>query len=385
MPGTFSSGISTPRSPRATMIASVTSMISSSRCTAAGFSILAITAARPRQIFFASAMSSGRWMNDSPIQSMPASSAASRSERSFGRQRRERDQGVGQADALAVGQLAADLDAGDDFLAARLGDDQADLAVVEQQAVAGLEPAKISGCGSCTRIDVARRGVAGRTRRSRRCRASPARWRRRRRAASVLADRPGCRSGDACCFSTARIVATSSRMRSCEEWLMLMRNDVGAGLEQLADHLRVAGGGAERGDDLGAAQASHRRAGIPGSCDGPAVRAWAAGRRACSGRCGLVSPASVSCTVQARCSPVSTSKKPVRSIAARQAILGAADGELFFAGAHEGLARPFAAAVVVDGVDVIVARDKCPLSRVSQLRADRFHQPSVVQLPSASL
>ena len=59
-------------------------MISSIRGTACGFSILAITAARPRVIFLASAMSSGRCTNDSPIQSMPASSAASRSERSFG-------------------------------------------------------------------------------------------------------------------------------------------------------------------------------------------------------------------------------------------------------------------------------------------------------------
>ena len=57
-PGTFSSGISTPRSPRATMIASERSMISSSRVTACGFSILAMTAARPRVIFLASAMSS---------------------------------------------------------------------------------------------------------------------------------------------------------------------------------------------------------------------------------------------------------------------------------------------------------------------------------------
>ncbi len=84
MPGTFSSGISTPRSPRATISASVRSMISSSRVTACGFSILAITAARPRVIFLASAMSSGRWMKDSATQSMPVSSAASRSERSFG-------------------------------------------------------------------------------------------------------------------------------------------------------------------------------------------------------------------------------------------------------------------------------------------------------------
>ena len=72
MPGTFSSGSSTPRSPRATISASAASMISSSRVTACGFSILAMTAARPRVIFLASAMSSGRWMNDSAIQSMPA-------------------------------------------------------------------------------------------------------------------------------------------------------------------------------------------------------------------------------------------------------------------------------------------------------------------------
>ena len=40
-----------------------------------GFSIFAMTAARPRVIFFASARSSGRWMNDNATQSMPVSSA----------------------------------------------------------------------------------------------------------------------------------------------------------------------------------------------------------------------------------------------------------------------------------------------------------------------
>ena len=83
-------------------------------------------------------------------------------------------------------------------------------------------------------------------------------------------------------------------------------------------------------------------------------------RVGCSGRSGGCSAVSVSCTVQERCSPVSTSKKPVRSIAARQAILGAADGEFLVARAHEGLARPFAAAVVVDRVDVI---DSAPPAR----------------------
>ena len=82
-PGTFSSGISTPRSPRATISASTRSRISPSRVTACGFSIFAITAARPRVIFLASATSSGRCTNESPTQSMPASSAASRSDRSL--------------------------------------------------------------------------------------------------------------------------------------------------------------------------------------------------------------------------------------------------------------------------------------------------------------
>ena len=76
-------------------------------------------------------------------------------------------------------------------------------------------------------------------------------------------------------------------------------------------------------------------------------------RRQTAGGCSALS---VSCTVQERCSPVSTSKKPVRSIAARQAIVGAADGEFLLARAHEGVAGPFAAAVVIDRVDVIIAR-----------------------------
>ena len=44
--GTDAGPISTPRSPRATMIASVSTRISSSTSTASAFSILAITSAR---------------------------------------------------------------------------------------------------------------------------------------------------------------------------------------------------------------------------------------------------------------------------------------------------------------------------------------------------
>ena len=81
--GTSSGFSSTPRSPRATMIASASSMISSSRSIAAGFSILAISAPYPPIRRRASATSSGRCTNDSAIQSAPCCTAKARSRRSF--------------------------------------------------------------------------------------------------------------------------------------------------------------------------------------------------------------------------------------------------------------------------------------------------------------
>ena len=70
---------------------------------------------------------------------------------------------------------------------------------------------------------------------------------------------------------------------------------------------------------------------------------------------------------------------------ARQAILGALDGEFLVARTHEGLSRPFAAAVVIERVDVIdTVRPACRAAGFRRLREDTFHQPSVVQ-PSASL
>ncbi|MNY13241.1 hypothetical protein D3C86_1463690 [compost metagenome] len=82
-PGTRSGGSSTPRSPRATITASDTRTISSSCCSAAGFSILDSTPARVPIISRASAMSEGRCTKDSAIQSAPSSSAKARSRRSF--------------------------------------------------------------------------------------------------------------------------------------------------------------------------------------------------------------------------------------------------------------------------------------------------------------
>src|SRR5262249_51208505 len=41
-----------------------------------------------------------------------------------------------------------------------------------------------------------------------------------------------------------------------------------------------------------------------------------------------------------------------------EAVLGAADGELLVASAHERLSRPFATAVVVHSIDIVVTRDQ---------------------------
>jgi hypothetical protein len=102
--------------------------------------------------------------------------------------------------------------------------------------------------------------------------------------------------------------------------------DVGAGLEQAADHGAVGRRRAERRQDLvrrcvslawfpgaaGGGRPVQRRAGrrIGGPGGGPAGRV---ARNTPGSGCGGCSLDSVSCTVQARCSPVSTSKKPVRS------------------------------------------------------------------------
>src|SRR6266849_2024888 len=106
--------------------------------------------------------------------------------------------------------------------------------------------------------------------------------------------------------------------------------NVGAGLEQAPDHRTVGGCRAKRCKDLDAAQAPHGLlpgATLGGRPDPPG--AVPPGELEMPGRfpgppgptvpgipgtrCAGCSLDSVSCTVQARCSPVSTSKKPVRS------------------------------------------------------------------------
>ena len=181
-------------------------------------------------------------------------------------------------------------------------------------------------------------------------------------------------------FSTARIAAMSSRIASCGVWLMLMRKTSAPACEQARDRRLIGGRRPEGRDDLGAAQASHL------VCFGWARRAPPGGQwrilrqrllRRLLGRFGeLHGPGALLAGVDL--------EEAGAIIAAREAVLDAADGEFLVARAHEGLARPFAAAVVVDRIDIVKARDKLARTSVSQVRAERFHQPSVVQ-PSASL
>src|SRR3954470_20297718 len=105
--------------------------------------------------------------------------------------------------------------------------------------------------------------------------------------------------------------------------------DVGPGLEQATDHRAVGGCRAKRCKDLGAAQTPHgllpgagpccrpdAPGGVPGELDMPGRFPGPPGPTVPGipgTRCAGCSLDSVSCTVQARCSPVSTSKKPVRS------------------------------------------------------------------------
>ena len=84
--GTCSSGISTPRSPRATITASNARMMDSSASTASGFSSLATTGTRrptSSMISCTSSTSAGERTNDNAMMSTPRRSAKRRSALSF--------------------------------------------------------------------------------------------------------------------------------------------------------------------------------------------------------------------------------------------------------------------------------------------------------------
>ena len=256
-PGTFSSGISTPRSPRATITASARSRISPSRYTACGFSILAITAARPRVIFFASAMSSGRWMKESATQSMPVSSAASRSERSFSVSAENGTVVSGRLTPLRSDNLPPT----STRVTIRLLSTSVATSLILPSSSKSVWPgsmaAKISGCGSCARLASPGAGSSSRVKISSLV-----------SVAGPAAKLPTLSLGP--CRSTRMPIG-----RPCSQFDRADRRhefahavvagvahvdaeDVGACREQLRDHIAVRGRRTEGRDDFCPAQTSHQ-------------------------------------------------------------------------------------------------------------------------------
>ncbi len=93
-------------------------------------------------------MSVGFWTKDSATQSTPESQAVFQIDAILRGQRRQVEDRTGQIDALAARQRAADHDLRIDVVGAETGDAHAHAAVVDQQVMAGMTAAKISGCGS---------------------------------------------------------------------------------------------------------------------------------------------------------------------------------------------------------------------------------------------
>ena len=230
-------------------------MISSSRATACGFSILAITSARPLAIALTSTTSSGRWTKDSAIQSMSSSSAALRSARSlsviaevgmvvsgrltpFGwrpgrRPRRSSRRGPAPPPPRAAAPCRRRPEC--DGLA-RASSRSPDGAIERALASPGVESASsVNASPLCS-------------------------------SAAPSANIPSlsfgpCRStstpiGRPVSSSSERIIATRSRMASCEAWLMLMRKTSAPASNRDSDGLAVGGSGTESGDDLHAAAAT---------------------------------------------------------------------------------------------------------------------------------
>ena len=335
-------------------------MISSSRLTACGFSILAITAARPRVIFFASAMSSGRWMKDSATQSMPVSSAASRSERSLSVSAENGIVVSGRLTPLRSESLPPTSTRVTMRFGIRLGDGEPDLAVVDQQRVARLDGGEdfrmrqVHARGVAGRcVGVEHEGVAG----FHRHRAAGERADPQLRPLQIDqdADRPAGVALDRADHAHQLAHALLAGVAHVDA------EDVGAGLEQLRDHVGSstrpdrAWRRSWRGADVSWLGASGRRR-RQRRRRARGVRSGARGGQRPVGRLlggvgQLHRPGALLAGVDL--------EEAGAVIAARQAVLGAADGEFLLARAHEGLAGPFAAAVVVDRVDVIVTRDQC--------------------------
>ena len=143
--------------------------------------------------------------------------------------------------------------------APQLLDAQPQLAVVEQQLGAGAAAPRRSPDAAAARASASPGLSRSRSRRKRRAgfELRPGRRRRCRRAASGPAGRAARRSAGRRRVSIARMMSQRALVVLVRAVAEVEPEHVGAGAEQRLDGLRVGAGGPEGGDDLGVAVAAH--------------------------------------------------------------------------------------------------------------------------------
>src|SRR6516225_191988 len=298
-------------------------------------------------------------MNDSAIQSTPASSAASRSAMSFGASAASGTTVSGRLTPLRFDTLPPT----STRVTIRSGATAVALSRSLPSSMSSVSPsliaANISGCGSCTRLASPDAALASSVK------SCPL---------SILAD-PSlnvptrnfgpCRStrtpiGRLCSLSTARIMATNSRMRSGLVWLILMRNTSAPAVNSrlIVTRSEEAGpsvattlvrrcpgcraGAPWRRCNRRRSDCGRKRAGIAAHRPGrrrALLRLFARFRQ-------LHGPGALFTGIDF--------EEPGAVITARQAVADALDREFLVTGAHKSLTHPFAAAIVIYGVDIII-------------------------------
>src|SRR3954447_1934066 len=178
--------------------------------------------------------------------------------------------------------------------------------------------------------------------------------------------------------SRDRIVSTLSRRRSRGRWLMLSRNTSAPASNSRA----IISGLSEAGPRV--AMILVRRARfmlcpLPESRRCPKPRLVSLGRGRWSARSARIGKLNRPALLLAGID----FEEPVAVETAGQAILHAADRELAVSGAHEGAAAPLAAAVVIDGVDVIEARLQGSLKQ--RFAAARVQVPPAFRHPALAV
>ncbi len=169
--------------------------------------------------------------------------------------------------------------------------------------------------------------------------------------------------GRSCFFSMARIARTKVRKPSCEVWLILMRKTSAPSMKSRS----IVPGSEEAGPSV--ATILVRRCRLIGS--GAPCRGWRRDRRGLSLFGELNGPVFLLAGIDF--------EETGAIEAARETIRDAFDGELFFARAHEGLACPFAALIVIKRIDIIKACDK--RSAHQRLASVRCHVPPALGGP----